>query len=149
MGNGTIYSFEHPQNLTGFDIKYTFGRKNENIKFLWTPYQDVDEEGIFRNIHNGQVLENLDWGNAEPNGKRGENHVGFLLDNSKFYDIENFRNFDTGQSCNKTFSEMIIAQDLRLHNQFCNFIFFIQISLNLSSAHFQYLESFSWKTTSQ
>ena len=99
MGNGTIYDFKHPENLAGFDLEHFVGRNFQNIKFLWTPYQDEQEENVFKNIYNGQNFEYLDWGESEPNGGRRENHVGLLLQNSKLYDIEETRDYDTGQRC--------------------------------------------------
>ena len=103
MGHGTIYTFEHPENLTGFDFEHKVGWNIQSIQFLWTPYQDELEESVFRNIHDGQVFKNLDWGGSEPNGGRSENHVGLLLHTSKLHDLEETRDYDTGQRCNNDF----------------------------------------------
>ena len=57
LGKGTIYTFVHPENLTNFDFEYTFGNNIHNKRFIWTPYHDDIEEGVFRNIYNGKVVE--------------------------------------------------------------------------------------------
>ena len=57
LGKGTIYTFVHPENITNFDFEYTFGNNIHNKRFIWTPYHDDIEEGVFRNIYNGKVVE--------------------------------------------------------------------------------------------
>ena len=39
----------------------------------WIPFNDIQDEGVWRNSYTNQVEENPDWGGKEPNGKRTEN----------------------------------------------------------------------------
>ena len=85
LGEGKIFTVENPGNLTGIDFEYFFGEKFYEQKNFWTPYNDVKEEGVFRNEYNGEVVE-LDWYEKQPNGGREENFVSLIVRKKGYMD---------------------------------------------------------------
>lgn len=86
MGNGSIFAFDNPENLTGIDFKYIFGESFFKFKEVWTPFTDVIKDGLFINVYDGKVIENIDWSWNQPNGGRQENNVVLRTSELKFYD---------------------------------------------------------------
>ena len=87
LGNGTVFNFEHPFNLTNIEFEYAFGSRFKEKGYYWTPYTDKDEEGEFRNYYTGSQLESIQWHVNQPNGGTDENYV--LLDvYGKFWDTD-------------------------------------------------------------
>ena len=90
LGNGTIFNFNNPKNLTNFDFKLVFGANFKNHTYFWTPYTDEEEEGVFKNIHNGEIVESLDFQFNQPNGGTAENYIVLSTATERFMDgIEN------------------------------------------------------------
>lgn len=87
LGNGTIFTFEHPYNLTNHDFMYAFGSRFMEKLHFWTPYTDRKEEGVFRNYYTGFQLENIQWHGNQPNGGTEENYVLLDVDGS-FWDTD-------------------------------------------------------------
>ena len=39
----------------------------------WIPFNDIEDEGVWRNSYTSQIQEKNDWGGKEPNGMKTEN----------------------------------------------------------------------------
>ena len=97
LGNGEIFTFKQPGNLTGFDFEYTFGKNFEELEEIWTPFSDAEKEGTYRNIHDGKIEEKLFWREDQPNGGLSENNVIISAYGLKLYDRNAF--IPSGVTC--------------------------------------------------
>ena len=86
LGNGTIYAFDKPDNLTNFDFEYVFGLNFRKFSYFWTPYSDQDEEGVFRNFYTHEIEDSLHWANDNPNGGSQENFASLETSRLAFID---------------------------------------------------------------
>ena len=86
IGDGNITDFKNPEDISHIDIRSTYGEKLAKCQYIWTPYNDVRNEGEYINENNGEVV-NLDWEPAQPNGLHLENHVALLPSIAKLRDI--------------------------------------------------------------
>ena len=101
LGRGQIYTMENPGNLTDFDFEYVFGETFHQFIYFWTPFNDVKEEGVYRNEYNGQVIEVLHWYENQPNGGTEENFVTLGVKEKSFIDSNGNRE-QTGLACSVT-----------------------------------------------
>ena len=85
LGNGKIYSFSNSQNLTKVNFETIFGTKFWKLKYFWTPYTDEMDEGVYRDIYDGEI-KNLHFQYNQPNGGIEENHVLLSTKSRQFVD---------------------------------------------------------------
>ena len=88
LGDGSVFSFPMPDNLTNFDFEYTFGDTFKTKDYFWTPYSDEEEEGVIRNVYNGLKI-NLAWQDNQPNGGTSENFIVLNTQSRAFLDVTN------------------------------------------------------------
>ena len=58
-------------------------RTNGSCSWLWTPYSDQEEEGVFLNMNNQEQASLLPWNQNQPNGGREENFAKISLNHFK------------------------------------------------------------------
>ena len=87
IGNGNVTDFSDPGDVSKIDITSVYGDKLEKCQYIWSPYNDVENEGVYVNANTGGVIEKIDWEPAQPNGLYLENHVAILPSIVKFRDI--------------------------------------------------------------
>ena len=98
LGNSQIFSLPNPENLTEFDPSFTFGEKNTHMLYIWTPYSDYEEDGVFKHIYTNKIL-NLDWGSNQPNGGTAQNYVNFRANDKKLNDCAVHGDGNTNLAC--------------------------------------------------
>ena len=99
LGNGTIFFFDKPENLTGVDFEYFYGKNFYNYQYYWTPINDVQEEGVYRNEYDGSIIKDLDWAFNQPNGGTEENNVVLATSELAFIDADGQGRVGTGLTC--------------------------------------------------
>ena len=87
IGNGNVTDFSDPGDISKIDIDSVYGGKLAKCQYIWSPYNDVENEGEYVNGNTGKVIDKLDWEPAQPNGLNLENHVAILPSIAKFRDI--------------------------------------------------------------
>ena len=87
IGNGNVTDFPDPSDVSKIDIDSVYGEKVAKCQYIWSPFNDVENEGEYVNTNTGSVIAKLDWEPAQPNGLHLENHVAILPSIAKFRDI--------------------------------------------------------------
>ena len=55
---------------------------------VWTPLSDQDEEGVYRDLASGEVVDTLAWAPGQPNGAGTQNSVRIITATNVLEDIE-------------------------------------------------------------
>ena len=107
LGDSRIFSFPNPGNLTGVNLSLIFGKGVSDLDFMWTPYTDIEEEGVFENVYTKEILD-LDWGTNQPNGGLSQNFVNLRIEDRKFNDDTEHGDGTTHLACSYPSRQLIL-----------------------------------------
>ena len=88
LGRGFIHSFDTPEDLSNFDFEHIFGETFEDLDFIWTPYTDFLEEGVYRDESTGLVVRDFNWAEKEPSGGTALNNVALTVSSLSFASVD-------------------------------------------------------------
>ena len=89
LGHGQMTAASSEEDLAKFIDWFEDTTSTHNCPKIWTPFSDLEEEGMFRNIHDGSKPNYLPWVPGQPDGGKGQNAVA-IHKGTQYKDVSEF-----------------------------------------------------------